>query len=318
MKILVTGAAGFIGSHTAERLCMMGHEVTGIDNFSPYYDVQLKLKNAGALQRTGVNVIKADLCDENLAGQVGTGFEYIFHFAAQPGISASVGLPGYERNNVEATRRLLEFAKENKRLQLFVNISTSSVYGFHATGTEEKAPAPVSHYGITKLAAEQLVLKEHRSGKINACSLRLYSVYGPRERPDKLFTRLICSALQGTPFNLYEGSEKHRRSFTYVGDIVDGVTAVIGRETACKGEIINMGNDREHTTQEGIDCVEKLTGRSILIHSSGQRNGDQLHTRANITKAARLLGYAPATTLAQGLEKQIAWQREGMNKDERG
>lgn len=187
MKILVTGAAGYIGSHTAERLQALGHEVVGLDNFSNYYDVSLKQLNADALKSKGIVIEKMDLRFPEQLQKLQTDFEYVFHFAAQPGISATSSFEDYLSNNVIGTKNLLDFALNNKNLILFVNIATSSIYGIHAAFDETMVPLSVSHYGVTKLAAEQLVLESSRLGQFKACSLRLYSVYGPRERPEKLY-----------------------------------------------------------------------------------------------------------------------------------
>lgn len=184
MKILVTGAAGYIGSHTAERLQALGHEVVGLDNFSNYYDVSLKQLNADALKSKGIVIEKMDLRFPEQLQKLQTDFEYVFHFAAQPGISATSSFEDYLSNNVIGTKNLLDFALNNKNLILFVNIATSSIYGIHAAFDETMVPLPVSHYGVTKLAAEQLVLESSRLGQFKACSLRLYSVYGPRERSE--------------------------------------------------------------------------------------------------------------------------------------
>jgi len=191
MKVLVTGAAGFIGSHTAERLSVQGHEVTGVDNFSPYYSTQLKEKNAALLRSKGVKMISADLRNENDYEQLTEDPDHIFHFAAHPGISKTSSFEDYLSNNIIATQKLINFARKCASLQLFTNIATSSVYGGDATKDETALPAPISDYGVTKLAAEQMVLAAARNNIFRACSLRLYSVYGPRERPDKLFTKLI-------------------------------------------------------------------------------------------------------------------------------
>ena len=190
---------------------------------------------------------------------------------------------------------------------MFVNISTSSVYGLDATKDETAAPQPASYYGVTKLAAEQLVLSESRNKIFNACSLRLYSVYGPRERPDKLYTKLIKSALFDEPFTLIEGSLQHKRSFTFVGDIVDGFIKVIGNEEAVTNEIFNIGTDVQHTTAEGIKTVEELTGKKIQFNMLPPRSGDQLSTKAVIDKAKNVLNYNPQTSLHDGIMQQIEW-----------
>lgn len=308
MKILITGAAGFIGSHTAERLKKMGHTVVGIDNFSSYYDVSLKRKTAFELQSNSIELIEADLKVEETYHSLATDFDYVFHFAAQPGISESVGFDEYLENNVVATQKLTEFMiTKNRGLKLFVNIATSSIYGKEAFYNEDKVPQPASNYGVSKLAAEQLVLFKAREEKLKACSFRLFSVFGPRERPDKLYPKLIEAALTGKAFTLFEGSEKHLRSFTYIEDIVDGIVSVIGNEASVNKQIINLGTEEESTTQQGIDCVEKLTGKKIEIITVPKRAGDQLRTHAVIEKAKALLNYNPSTTLEEGIKKHIEW-----------
>jgi nucleoside-diphosphate-sugar epimerase len=209
-----------------------------------------------------------------------------------------------------ATKNLVDYALECDSLKLFANIGTSSIYGLEATFPEDIAPKPASHYGVTKLAAEQLVLQKSRELQMKACSLRLYSVIGPRERPEKMYTKLIACGLNNTAFPLYEGSDKHLRSFTYVGDIVDGVVSVIGKENDVDGEVINLGTEVEHTTQDGIDAVEQVLGQKIAIDVVPKRAGDQSRTKANIDKAKRLLDYNPQTTLLESVTHQINWYKE--------
>lgn len=310
MKILVTGAVGFIGSHTAERLVELGHEVYGVDNFSPYYSLELKQLNEKALVDKGVKIIKADLRQDDLASVLPDDINYIIHYAAQPGISSTSTFEDYFENNFIATKNLIDYALQLPDLKLFANIGTSSIYGKEATFPEDVAPKPTSHYGVTKLGAEQLVLQKSREEQMKACSLRLYSVIGPRERPEKMYTKLIDLGLKDEAFPLYEGSDKHLRSFTYVGDIVDGVVSVIGKEDIVNGEIINLGTEVEHTTQEGIEAVEKVLGKKIKINVIPKRAGDQLRTKANIDKARKLLNYNPQTTLLEAVEKQVEWFKE--------
>ena len=310
MKILVTGAAGYIGSHTAERLQSLGHEVVGLDNFSDYYDVSLKQLNANTLSAKGIVIEKIDLRQPEQLQKLTNDFNYIFHFAAQPGISATSSFEDYLENNVIGTKNLLDFALKNKKLNLFVNIATSSIYGIHATFDETVAPSPASFYGVTKLAAEQLVLASSRLGQLKACSLRLYSVYGPRERPEKLYTKLIANAFNNLPFPLFKGSEHHLRSFTYVQDIVDGVVSVIGLEDLVNNEIINLGTEEENTTQQGIEIVEQILNKKIDLQIVEARTGDQLRTKAVIDKARKLLGYNPKTSLYEGLKAQVQWYQD--------
>ena len=153
------------------------------------------------------------------------------------------------------------------------------------------------------------MLQKSREKQLKSCSLRLYSVIGPRERPEKMYTKLIACGLNDEAFPLYEGSDKHLRSFTYVGDIVDGVVSVIGNEDRVNGEIIKLGTEVEHTTQDGIDAVEKVLGKPIKINVIAKRAGDQLRTKANIDKARKLLNYNPKTTLLESVEKQVEWYK---------
>lgn len=310
MKILITGAAGFIGSHTAEKLKAEGYEVTGLDNFNDYYDVSLKELNAKTLSEQGIDIVQADLRDNSVLEAMPKDFNFIIHFAAQPGISSSSTFEQYLTNNVIATQNLLNFASGNKDLKHFFNIGTSSIYGLEATHPETFAPEPASHYGATKLAAEQLVLAQVRMNNLKGSSLRLYSVYGPRERPEKLYTKLIACAFNNEAFPLYEGSGEHLRSFTYVGDIVEGVSKAVSRHEQLNGEIINLGTSEEHSTQEGIDYVQELLGQKIEFEVTPKRAGDQRRTSAIIDKAKELLDYNPTTTLKEGLQLQINWYKE--------
>jgi nucleoside-diphosphate-sugar epimerase len=310
MKILVTGAAGFIGSHTSERLVKSGHHVIGVDNFNSYYSVKLKKLNALAAEQAGCKIIDADLRDASIYKDLPTDIDYIFHFAAQPGISSTSTFEDYLTNNILATKLLADYALRCEALKLFVNIGTSSIYGLEATFPETKAPEPASYYGVTKLAAEQLVLQHSRMKQFKACSLRLYSVIGPRERPEKMYTKLIELGLKDQPFPLFEGSETHLRSFTYVGDIVDGVVSVIGKEPQLNNQVINLGTEVEHTTQEGIDAVSRVLNKTIAIKVMPKRMGDQLRTKANIDKARQLLNYNPETSLLEAVKYQVDWYKQ--------
>jgi len=309
MNVLVTGAAGFIGSHMSERLHKNGFHVTGVDNFSSYYDVSLKKLNAKELRDKGIVLHNIDLRDKTQISELATDFDFIFHFAAQPGISVTSSFEDYLSNNIIATQNLIEFSKRNSNLKHFFNIGTSSIYGLEATFPESVAPNPASHYGVTKLGAEQLVLAESRTKKLNGSSYRLYSVYGPRERPDKLYTKLISCAYNNKSFPLFEGSGEHLRSFTYVGDIIDGLMSALDNHEKLIGEIINIGTEEERSTQEGIDLVEELLDTKIALEIKPQRPSDQWRTLANIDKAKKLLNYNPTTTLKEGLKLQIEWYR---------
>ena len=308
MKVLVTGAAGFVGSHVAEALARQGHLVTGLDAFTPFYDLRLKEENARAVEAAGGTIARLDLATSDLSAVVRDA-EVILHLAAQPGLSDWTTFDDYVKNNVVATGRLLAAVQAAGTDPRFVHISTSSIYGAEATGDEKTLPAPTSVYGVTKLAAEQLVLARHREGALRACVLRIFSVYGPRERPDKLYPRLIRSILSDSEITLFEGSEKHSRSFSFVGDIVKGTLAVLERWAVASGEIFNIGSDVESTTGEGLATVERLIGKRARIARLPRRSGDQLRTHANIEKARRLLGYSPSTSLEEGLRAELEWIR---------
>ncbi|TPN86931.1 NAD-dependent epimerase/dehydratase family protein [Aquimarina algicola] len=312
MKVLITGIAGFIGSHVAEKLNSLGHNVIGIDNFSDYYSVSLKKKNAETLSNQGIKVISLDLCIDNIAQALPSDIDYIFHFAAQPGISKHSTFEDYLTNNIYATKNLLNYILRYTIPKMFVNIGTSSIYGLHATCAEHEDPKPISNYGVTKLAAEQLVLSKARLGELKACSLRLYSVYGSRERPDKLFTKLIDAGMHNRKFPLYEGSLNHLRSFTHITDIVNGIISVMGKEKVCNKEVFNIGTEAEYSTKEGIETVEKLLNTHIDFDILPPRLGDQKRTNANINKARKLLGYDPKISLEEGLKEQIAWYKKSI------
>jgi UDP-glucuronate 4-epimerase len=311
MKILVTGAAGFIGSHLAERLAVGGHHVFGLDCYTGYYARWMKEQNAADVAKVGVAILPLDLASDDLSGAVSEA-DVIFHCAAQPGISAQTSFETYVQNNITATYRLLEAARGACGLKCFINMATSSIYGTHATDTEDSVPKPTSYYGVTKLAAEQLAMAYHREWKMPVCSLRLFSVYGPRERPEKLYPALIGSILAGREFPLYGDCCRHLRSFTYIADIIAGCEAVLANMDKCIGEIFNIGLDKETTTQEAIAIVEDILGKKARCVTKQARTGDQLRTCANIDKARRVLGYEPRVSLREGLKAEVEWYREKM------
>jgi len=292
MKIVVTGAAGFIGSHLSERLKGLGHNVIGVDSFNNYYTPELKKLNATDLEEKGISIEKRDLVTDDVSGILQTTpFEH------------------YLNNNFIATHRLIE-AVRTAGTKKFINIATSSIYGAHATEDETTAPKPTSNYGVTKLAAEQLALSNFRDKGFPAVSTRLFSVYGERERPEKLYPKLIDAILNDKSFPLYQGSEEHLRSYTYVGDIIDGLVLILQNFDKCTGEIFNLGTDQAITTGEGIKIVEDILGKKAVLDIKPKRPGDQKETHANIDKARRILGYNPSTTPQEGLKKEVDWFKE--------
>lgn len=306
MRILVTGAAGFIGSHVAEHFAAQGHAVRGLDALTDHYDPSIKRDNLAGLKATGVDVLRVDLADDPLT-PVLRDVEAVYHLAAQPGLSSQTPHRVFVRNNVRATKRLVSAMDDHPTAKVFVFASSSSVYGVEANTPEEASLSPVSDYGKTKKRAEQVVRRHARRAQWDACILRLFSVYGPRERPDKLIPTAIRCARTGQPFPLYEGSEHHRRSFTYVDDVVEGFTAVLDRFSRCAGETINLGMPRSVSTLHVLKVVADAVGRPLCIRRESARSGDQRCTRARIEKARRLLGCSPATPLRDGIATEVAW-----------
>jgi len=313
MKVLVTGAAGFIGSHMAERLLSDGHEVVGIDSYTSYYAKSLKEANTASVSAAGGTVLPLDLATDDLSAAVAE-VEAVFHLAAQPGISATVPFELYERNNILATHRLLEALDGSSTLKGFINFATSSIYGRHATDDETAAPKPTSYYGVTKLAAEQLVLAKQRESGFPGISIRPFSICGERERPEKLYPRLIKSILEDEEFPLYEGSREHIRTFTYVGDLVDGAMLILEKLPECIGEIFNIGSDTTNTTEEGLEYIQEILGKQAKFKMMPKRPGDQLETAANIEKAKRVLGYQPKVALKEALTREVAWYKAELGK----
>jgi len=309
MNILVTGSAGFIGSNLCEALVKEGHTVIGIDCFSPYYSIALKELNAKHIQSLGVETKRLDLATDPLEDVV-KGFDVIFHLAAQPGISALVTFETYLKNNVVATQRLIEAVAKDPNIKMLVNIATSSIYGLDATLTEDVAPKPASNYGVTKLTAEQLVLSYQREGKLKACSFRLFSVYGPRERPDKMFPKAIKSVLTGSEFPLGEGSLEHLRSFTYISDIIQGLILAINNLDKVNGEIFNLGTDQEFKTKEALEAVEAISDKKIIYVEAPRRPGEQSRTHADISKIKSILGYNPEISLEEGVKRTYLWYKD--------
>ena len=307
MNILLTGAAGFIGSHLAERLVSLNYNVIALDCFLNNYSKSIKELNVAQLLNRDVKFFNLDLSKDNLS-LVTKNIDLVVHLAAQPGIDDSVPFHSYLQNNVLATYRLLDAIK-NINISGFLNISTSSVYGSNATGDESSEPKPISYYGVTKLAAEQLVLSESRNRYIKACSLRLFSAYGPRERPEKLYHKLIKCILNDDVFPLGLGSNNHIRSYTYIDDIIDGIISVINNIQICKGEIFNIGTDQTISTSEGIRIVEEIIGQKAKLKIGPIRSGDQQITHANINKAKELIGYNPVIKPEDGIRKEVEWYK---------
>ena len=300
MRFLVTGAAGFIGSHLRDTLEISGHDVIALDALTDSYDPVRKAENVGERE-----LVEADLVETDLRALL-EGIDGVFHLAGQPGVRSSFG-PEFElyvRRNVLASARLFEAAAlAGVRV---VYASSSSVYGdAEAYPTPETAtPRPISPYGVTKLACEQLAYAQARTFGLEAVGLRYFTVYGPRQRPDMAFARLLEALASGTAFPLL-GDGSASRSFTYVGDAVGATIAAM--ERGRPGEIYNVGGGEEATMAEVVALAERLAGRELLLERHATAPGDVRRTRADGSKAERELGWLPRTTLAEGLLAQWEW-----------
>jgi len=305
-KYLVTGAAGFIGSHLCERLLAEGHQVIGIDSFVPYYDRQIKINNiSGMKQNSAFQFIELDLREGVLAPIV-DGCDTVFHLAAMPGLMRSWDtFQLYSSCNLEATQRLLDAAKETS-LPHLIHISTSSVYGREATQPETSPTQPFSPYGITKLAAENLCRAYEANFKVPITILRYFSVYGPRQRPDMAYNILIRALLAGKSFPMF-GNGEQTRSNTFVNDCVQATYLAALKRDVSLGEIFNIGGGQIVSLNEVVTLLEELTGKKAQIERKPARPGDQTHTAANIDKARKLLGYEPVTPVKAGLEAEVKW-----------
>jgi UDP-glucuronate 4-epimerase len=307
---VVTGVAGFVGSHLAERLLASGATVIGVDCFSDYYDRAAKQANLAVLARSDQFALRElDLAADDLTGVVREA-DVIFHEAGQPGVGASWGddFALYVRSNELATQRLLEAAVGARRLARFVYASSSSVYGDadELPVTERTPPRPVSPYGVTKLAAEHLCGAYGRLG-VPTVSLRYFTVYGPRQRPDMAFTKFIRATLNDGEITIH-GDGEQSRDFTYVSDIVEGSVAAghPSRELS-PGAVYNLGGGSPATINRVLAIIERATGRTPHVRYDTALPGDARHTHADCSAAARDLGFEPRTTLEEGLRSQIAW-----------
>lgn len=307
---VVTGAAGFVGSHLSERLITDGHEVVGLDAFIPYYPRGLKEQNLSRLHdHPRFTFHEVDFRTDEIASLL-AGADAIFHLAAQAGLLRSWSeFDSYMTCNVQATQRLLEAATAvADHRPHFLNISTSSVYGRVATGPEDSPLKPVSPYGITKLAAEQLCWAYAAKDNLPVTVLRLFSVYGPRQRPDMGYHIFIRAILNGETITIF-GDGNDSRSNTYVADCVHGLVLAAQQPEQSVGETFNIGGGDEVTVNEVLTMLGELSGEEVHTVTGPKRPGDQKRTAADWGKAQTLLGYAPNTSIRDGLRAQLEWQR---------
>jgi UDP-glucose 4-epimerase len=310
MKALVTGVAGFIGSTLAERLVADGADVVGIDCFTDYYPRAIKERNLEALghhsafQFVESSIAAADL-DRLLSGRT-----HVFHLAAQAGVRKSWGrdFATYTANNIEATQLLLE-ALVGSGIERVVYASSSSVYGDAAAipMREDALPQPVSPYGVTKLSAEQLCHLYFVNHGIPAVSLRYFTVYGPRQRPDMGFNRFLTAALLDRPITVF-GDGEQTRDFTFVTDAVAATIAAATR--GIPGRVYNIGGGSRVSVNEVLEMIGRVTGKRLQLVVDPVQKGDMRHTYADTSLARAELGYRPAVGLEQGLAEEFRWLSE--------
>jgi nucleoside-diphosphate-sugar epimerase len=309
MRALVTGAAGFVGSHLAEHLVSEGHEVRAVDALTPYYVVALKRENWEAVGRAGCELVSADLRTAEL-GPLLEGIDVVFHQSGQPGVRSSwdAGFGSYVEQNVLVTQRLLE-AIRGGSVERFVYASSSSIYGnaLAYPVSEDDLPRPQSPYGVTKLAAEHLCGVYARTFGVPTVSLRYFTVYGPRQRPDMAMHRLIEAALSGRSFPMY-GNGRQIRDFTFVGDVARA-NVLAATAPVRAGEVINVAGGSSTSLLEVVETIEELVGRPVQLDRQGPQAGDVERTGGSIERAHELLRWTPSVSLGEGLSLQLAWHR---------
>lgn len=309
-SILVTGAAGFIGSSTVRALTQAGHDVVGIDSLTDYYDVSLKRSNLRSIAADNFEFLESDLLDVNLE-EVLQRVDRVIHLAGQPGVRGSWGgqFDVYTQRNVLATQRLLEASKTASHLKKFVYASSSSIYGnavAHPT-LESSTPQPVSPYGVTKLAGEHLARLYAWNHGVPTITLRYFTVYGPGQRPDMAFTRFIKAALTGEEISVY-GTGGQIRDFTYVDDVVQAnISAAI--EFTEPGIVLNVAGGSNVSMNEVLTLVGDLTGEVLNVRRLGAVAGDVFRTGGSTAAIEESLGWRPQTSLSDGISKQIDWVR---------
>jgi nucleoside-diphosphate-sugar epimerase len=308
--VVVTGAAGFIGSHLTERLLAQGHEVAGIDCFTDFYARELKERNLEVARGDRrFSFHEVDLVDVDLQAIL-DGASVVYHLAGQPGVRPSWGnqFDRYVRDNVIATQRLLECLKD-RPIDRLVFAGSSSVYGdAEMFPTKESAlPRPLSPYGVTKLAAEHLTHLYTRNFDIPAVSVRYFTVYGPRQRPDMAFARFMQALMDGDEIEVF-GDGEQTREFTYVSDAVEGTIKAATADVV--GEVFNLGGGSRVTVNQVLATLEQISGLKVRRRDLPAAPGDPRHTGASINLARKLLGWEPRVSLGEGMATQWSWFRE--------
>jgi len=307
MRAFVTGAAGFIGSHLSERLIEAGHEVVGLDSFTDYYARSIKETNIASLtQRRQFQFFESSLSNANLDTLL-DGVTHVFHLAAQAGVRKSWGteFSVYTEQNVNATQCLLE-ACINRSLERFVYASSSSIYGDSVPipMLETARPAPLSPYGVTKLAAEHLCMLYHANYGVPTVAVRYFTVYGPRQRPDMAFHRFLRAILQSEPLSLY-GDGEQTRDFTFIEDAV--AATIAAAERGQNGMVYNVGGGSRVSMNEILDVMAQCTGARPNVQRKEKQRGDMRDTFADTTRARTELGFAPRVILRDGILAEYQW-----------
>ncbi len=310
-KVIVTGAAGFVGSNLVEALLAQGHHVIGIDGHTDYYDTRIKHRNlASVLHEPRFQLIQDDIRNLDWPSLF-KDIDVIYHQAAQAGVRASwgKGFQTYTELNINSTQVLLEAAKE-ANLSRFVYASSSSVYGnaIAYPTTETTLPQPVSPYGVTKLAAEHLCRLYHVNYGVPTVSLRYFTVYGPRQRPDMAFHKFLKAALDDEPISVY-GDGQQTRDFTFVQDVVAANLAAAEVPEAI-GEVFNIGGGSRISLRDTISMMEEIVNKPITIHYTESSKGDARHTSADVSKAQAILNYQPQVSLNDGLTQEWEWLQQ--------
>ncbi len=307
-RSLVTGAAGFIGSHLCETLLAEGHEVVGLDAFIPYYPRAVKESNLAPFRdHPRFAFYELDLRTDDLSTAL-EGVNSVFHLAAMGGLLLSwTRFDLYMTCNIQATQRLLEAVRQAGGVRRFIHASTSSIYGSNVTGPESTPAQPVSPYGITKLAGEHLVQTYDHQFDVPSTILRYFSVFGPRQRPDMGYYIFIDSILHGKPITVF-GDGNQLRGNTYATDIARAT--FLSYSKFRRGAIYNLGGSEEISANQVISLLEGITGKRANVHHAPPRPGEQSRTLADTALAREHLGFIPQVTLLEGLTNQVRWQSE--------
>lgn len=313
MKAVVTGCAGFIGSHLTERLLKKKYNIIGIDSFTDFYSKKIKEKNIkNFLEDKNFELKNIDIIEGNLK-QIVSDADYVFHLAGQAGVRPSWGknFEIYTRNNIDVTQKLLE-AYIDSDIKKFVFASSSSVYGdtTNISMAENSQTRPISPYGVTKLAAENLCYLYWKNYKIPTISLRYFTVYGPRQRPDMAIAKFTKSIINNEKIEIY-GDGKQTRDFTHISDIVKAT--VSAAESGIEGEVFNIGGGSRISINELINILEKESGKKAIVKYVERQHGDMTNTLADISKARRLLKYNPKVNIEIGINKYIEWFKSDIN-----